>query len=127
MIEHQLRPTFILYDGECPFCSRYADYARLKTCFPDLILISARDDTPERQAAIAAGFDLNRVMLLHHAGQWYAGHSAIANATAGSNGLSPAVLGLVFGNHAIGRSLYAGLVSLRLFYLRLAGKGRINN
>lgn len=125
--EFKMHPTFILYDGDCPFCSNFADYAKLKGEYPDLVLISARDDTPERRAAIAAGYDLDREMLLYHQGRWYAGHKAMAAAAGGGNGAVPRALKLIFDNHVVGRRLYAVLVRLRLLYLRCVGTGRINS
>jgi predicted DCC family thiol-disulfide oxidoreductase YuxK len=126
MTDDGFHSTFILYDGDCPFCTNFADYAKLKTQYPDLVLISARDDTLERRAAIAAGYDLDREMLLYHQGQWFAGHKAMAAAAGGGNGPIPMALKLVFDNQLVGPPLYSVLVRLRLFYLRLVGTGRIN-
>lgn len=33
----------LYYDGECPFCSQYADMLKLKSCY-DLEILDARED-----------------------------------------------------------------------------------
>ena len=67
----------LIYDGECPFCSRYADFARLSRAFPALELISARDSRVEVSEAWQAGIDLNDNMALCVDGKWYTGERAI--------------------------------------------------
>ena len=65
--------NYLIYDGECPFCSRYARLTRLRETVGPLRLIDARDRTPEVEAAIAAGYDLDRGMLLSLDGELYHG------------------------------------------------------
>lgn len=36
-----MNKVFLYYDGECPFCNRYADFLKLKKCF-DLTIYDAR-------------------------------------------------------------------------------------
>lgn len=56
--------NYLIYDGECPFCSRYARLTRLRETVGGLRLINARERSPEVQAAIQAGYQLDRGMLL---------------------------------------------------------------
>lgn len=56
--------NYLIYDGECPFCSRYARLTRLRETVGPLRLINARETTPEVKAAVEAGYDLDRGMLL---------------------------------------------------------------
>lgn len=65
--------NYLIYDGECPFCSRYARLTRLRETVGRLHLINARERTPEVEAAIAAGYALDRGMLLSLDGQLYYG------------------------------------------------------
>jgi len=67
------RGNFLIYDGECPFCSRYARLTRLRDAVGGLRLINARDRTSEVDAAIAAGFTFDDGMLLHLDGQYHHG------------------------------------------------------
>lgn len=65
--------NYLIYDGECPFCSRYARLTRLRETIGPLRLINARETTPEVKAAIEAGYDLDRGMLLSLDGELYHG------------------------------------------------------
>ena len=39
--------NWIIYDGECPFCSRYVKLMRLEETIGDIRLIDARKNPPE--------------------------------------------------------------------------------
>lgn len=40
---------FLIYDGGCPFCSRYVDYLNIKKRFPDIQMLNAREH-PDHEA-----------------------------------------------------------------------------
>lgn len=65
--------NYLIYDGECPFCSRYARLTRLRETVGPLRLINARERTPEVERAIAAGYNLDRGMLLSLDSELYYG------------------------------------------------------
>lgn len=65
--------NYLLYDGECPFCSRYVALTKLRETVGPLRLINARDRTPELAAATRDGFVIDQGMLLHLDGQDYYG------------------------------------------------------
>lgn len=65
--------TYLIYDGECPFCSTYARLGKFREAVGPVRLINAREDAPEVQRARALGYDLNEGMLLHLDGQYYYG------------------------------------------------------
>lgn len=65
--------NYLIYDGDCPFCSRYARLSRLRKTVGSLRLINARERTPEVEKAISAGYDLDRGMLLSLDGELYYG------------------------------------------------------
>jgi predicted DCC family thiol-disulfide oxidoreductase YuxK len=115
---------FLVYDGECPFCRRYANFAKLSQAFPGLELISAREQRAEVSAARKAGFDLNREMILHVDGKWHAGEAAILRLAeaAGRNPIRNGMLRRVFGSRTHSRGIYNLLVNCRLLFLRLAGR-----
>ncbi len=122
--EVQPDAVFLIYDGECPFCRRYADFAALSRAFPGLKLISAREPHVEVCAAWRAGFNLNRDMVLHVNGKWYAGEKAILRMSeaAPQNRFRNGILRRLFGSNRHARRLYDMLVAGRLLFLRLAGR-----
>lgn len=66
----------IVYDGECPFCADFTRMVALRR-HGEVVLIDARSDDP-RVAGIGAGHDLDRGMVVRHAGRIYAGETAMA-------------------------------------------------
>jgi predicted DCC family thiol-disulfide oxidoreductase YuxK len=115
---------FLIYDGECPFCTSYAKFASLSRAFPGLELISAREQRKEVAEAWLAGIDLNRDMVLRVEGKWYAGEQAIQRLaeSAHNNQFRNMVLRKLFRPNRYGRGLYEVLVKLRLMYLRLSNR-----
>lgn len=65
--------NYLIYDGECPFCSRFARLAKLREAVGPLRLIDARSGAPEVAAARGQGFVLDEGMLLRLDGRDYAG------------------------------------------------------
>ncbi len=58
------RTNFLLYDGDCPVCSAYVAMSRLRQLYPDLRVLSAREE-PELVAALRqAGYEINEGMVL---------------------------------------------------------------
>jgi predicted DCC family thiol-disulfide oxidoreductase YuxK len=59
-----LDTNFLLYDGDCPVCSAYVAMSQLRQLYPDLRVISARDE-PELVAELRqAGYEINEGMVL---------------------------------------------------------------
>ncbi len=65
--------NYLIYDGECPFCSRYTKLTRLRGTVGDLRLINARDMTVEVRDAVGSGYNLDNGMLLSLDGSLYYG------------------------------------------------------
>jgi predicted DCC family thiol-disulfide oxidoreductase YuxK len=65
--------NYLIYDGECPFCSRFARLTKLRETVGSLRLIDARLSTPETVAARAEGYVLDEGMLLRLDGRYYYG------------------------------------------------------
>jgi predicted DCC family thiol-disulfide oxidoreductase YuxK len=65
--------NYLIYDGECPFCSRYARLVRLRETVGQVALIDARVPSPEVEAAKARGYVLDNGMLLCLDGNIYYG------------------------------------------------------
>lgn len=70
----------LIYDGECPFCARYADFVAIKKRLPDLDLINAREqpDHDLVREALAAGLVLDEGMVLFVDGKMLHGAEALA-------------------------------------------------
>lgn len=69
-----MRQLSIVYDGQCPFCSRYVQLVRLRERF-SVSLIDAR---AERERAAGYGLDLNEGMIVDLDGAVYHGAAAVA-------------------------------------------------
>lgn len=67
----------IVYDGECPFCSRYVEIVRLREAVGHVRLVDARHDGPEVAEARRRGLDLNVGMLAIVGGRYYHGAEAV--------------------------------------------------
>jgi predicted DCC family thiol-disulfide oxidoreductase YuxK len=67
----------IVYDGQCPFCSRYVKLVRLRESLGHVELIDARQGNPVVAEIDAAGLDLDEGMALKFGGRWYHGDECI--------------------------------------------------
>ena len=69
------KTIYVIYDGECPFCSDYVKAMRIKNVADQLVLVNART---ERYQHLLNGksFDLNEGMLVVIDGKYY--HAAQA-------------------------------------------------
>ena len=65
--------NYLLYDGECPFCSRYVRLVRLREAVGHVALIDARMPSPELEEAKARGYVIDDGMLLRLDGNFYYG------------------------------------------------------
>ena len=108
----------VIYDGECPFCTRYADLAELRARGLTVRLQDARD--PDLQATYpeTSGYDLDRGMLVRWRGQWFEGAAAM---TTISDLVRGAPLGTAFRHAGVGRLLYPALRFGRNLALRARG------
>lgn len=69
-----MQQLHIVYDGECPFCSRYVQLVRLRERV-NVMLVDARRE-PERAAAY--GLDLNAGMIADLDGVVHHGAAAVS-------------------------------------------------
>lgn len=120
--------TWLIYDGECPFCSRYVAMTRLQAAVGPVRLIDARQGGPEVAAALEAGYDLDEGMLLHLNGTLYHGAECLNRLALLStrSGVFNAVSSLVFRSPAISRLAYPVLRAGRNGTLRLLGRRKIS-
>ena len=118
------RSVKIIYDGECPFCSRYVRFLRLKETVGPVELIDARTNDPAVKQVRDAGFDLNDGMALIDGDAIYWGDACInrlalmSTASGAFNRLNAAI----FKSPALSKTLYPILVFGRNSTLRLLGR-----
>ncbi len=67
----------IYYDGDCPFCSEYVRYLRLRESVGAPELVNVREAPDARAELEAEGFDLDRGMVADISGVRYEGADAL--------------------------------------------------
>lgn len=68
---------WLLYDGECPFCSAYVGMVRLRESIGAVRLVDAREGGPELDELRAAGLSIDEGMALKLDGRLYHGDDCI--------------------------------------------------
>lgn len=68
---------YLIYDGECPFCTRYVRLMRLRQAVGELRLIDARQGGDEVEDARRRGYVIDQGMLLCLAGEYYYGDDCL--------------------------------------------------
>ena len=116
--------SWLLYDGECPFCTQYVKLLRIREAVGPIDLIDARQSGPEYALARAKGFDIDAGMLLHHKGVFHHGDGALHMLAALSTPLGPfnRAMGWLFGSPARARMAYPWLRGGRNLVLRALGR-----
>ncbi len=69
--------AWLVYDGQCPFCSSYVKFMRLKESVGAIRLVDARAGGPEADECKGLGFDLDKGMVFKFGGRHYFGADAI--------------------------------------------------
>ena len=121
-------PTaWIVYDGQCPFCSRYVQLLRLRESLGAVRLIDARKGGPIVEELQRAGVDLDEGMVLKLDDRLYHGHDCIHILALLStpSGLFNRINAAVFRSPLTARMLYPVLRAGRNAVLRLLGRGKI--
>jgi len=99
-----MRPLRIVYDGDCPFCSRYVRLLRLRENF-DVKLIDARAHPEDAQGY---GLNLNEGMIADIDGEVHHGSDAVwmlSMLSSRSDAMNRMFAGL-FSSRAVTRILY---------------------
>lgn len=121
-------PTYIVYDGECPFCTRYVKLLRLREAVGTVELVNAREaDHPVVQRVREHGIVLDEEMALVMGNDIYAGADCINRlALMSTHSLwFNRVNAAVFSSPAVARALYPFLRSGRRLALTLLGRRKI--
>ena len=69
--------NWLIYDGECPFCSQYVKLVRIRQAVGGLKLLNARDGGPQYDEVLRAGLDLDEGMVLKLNDRLYHGDDCI--------------------------------------------------
>ncbi|MDA8870109.1 DUF393 domain-containing protein [Rhizobiaceae bacterium] len=116
----------VVYDGECPFCSRYATMLRLRRSFGPVRLVDARSDDPTALQARRL-FDLDEGMAALIAGHWYHGADCVHVLALASGQTTWAnwLIGAIFANSRRASILYPFLRFGRNASLALLGRKKL--
>lgn len=120
--------TWIVYDGDCPFCSRYVKLLRLRESAGNVEIVNARDGGPLVDEIRASGFDLDEGMVLKLDGKLYHGDECVHRLALMStpSTLFNRINGMIFRSPTASRLLYPVLRTGRNLVLRLLGRRRLN-
>lgn len=115
-----MRPLRIVYDGDCPFCSRYVRLVRIRENFA-VELIDART---QPEAARRYGLDLNEGMIADVDGEVYHGADAvwILSRLSSRSGAANRLFGALFASRGATAFLYPVMRFGRNMTLRAIGR-----
>jgi predicted DCC family thiol-disulfide oxidoreductase YuxK len=118
--------AWLVYDGQCPFCSRYARLVRVRENVR-LHLIDARAGGPLVREMRDAGLDLNEGMVLKKGNRYYPGAEAlhVLAALSTSKTFLNRLAASIFRSGYRSRAIYPLLRAGRNAALRLLGRERI--
>jgi predicted DCC family thiol-disulfide oxidoreductase YuxK len=113
----------LVYDGACPFCTRFATMVRLRAVVGTVELVNARDGGPMIERLRAKGIDLDQGNVFSYGGRDYVGPEAMhAVATlTGLHGWFGRVVAWMIGAPGRARLLYPLLRGVRNLMLKLKG------
>ena len=119
--------NYLAYDGECPFCTRFVRYLRLRDSIGPLAMIDSRRGGPEVDEVSRLGFDLNQGMALKLHGEFYHGAACVHVLALLStrSGLFNRTVSIVFRSPRVARLLYPVLRAGRNLTLFLLGRRRL--
>ena len=120
--------AWIVYDGQCPFCSRYVQLVRLRETLGQIGLFDARKGGPQVEEARRAGLDLDEGMVLKLDGRLYHGAECIHMLALLSTPSSwfNRVNAAMFRSQTASRVLYPVLRTGRHAVLRLLGRSKLD-
>jgi predicted DCC family thiol-disulfide oxidoreductase YuxK len=122
-------PTaWVVYDGQCPFCSRYVSLLRLRDTLGQVQVVNAREGGPVVDEILAAGLDLDEGMVLKMDGRFYPGDECIHRLAllSSSSTLFNRFNRTIFRSPTLSRLLYPLLRSGRNGVLRLLGRSKFS-
>lgn len=117
----------VVYDGDCPFCSRYAALVTLRRAVGPVTLLDAREGGPLVARLAAEGYDLDEGMVLLYGGRIYHGADCMHMLAllSGGGGAANRAFASLFRHPGAARRLYPLLRAGRNAVLRLLGRDKI--
>lgn len=118
-------PIWIVYDGDCPFCSAYVRLVRLREAVGTVHLIDARDsDDPVVAEVKAKGIDLDQGMAMKIGDRILHGDAVLHRIAlmSGPSGTLNRLQAWIFRSPTRSRLLYPPLRAGRNATLRLLGR-----
>lgn len=124
----QSREVVLVYDGECPVCSAYVRYVRIRDSVGLLLLVNAREGGPWVERVREAGLDLDEGMVLFYGGRAYHGADCIHMLAllSTSSGSFNKVNAVVFSQPTLARVLYPILRAGRNLLLRILHRSKLS-
>ena len=118
----------IVYDGQCPFCSTYVRYTRLRNAVGPVKLVDARSGGPVVEEAIRAGLDLDEGMVLKYGGRLYHGADCLnmLSLLSSRSGVFNKLMAFAFARPGVAQMAYPALRAGRNTTLKLLGRGQIH-
>src|SRR5581483_6348156 len=123
----QAAQAVLVYDGDCPVCSTYVRYVRIKESAGGLLLVNARDGGPWVAQVRQARLDLDEGMVLFYGGRAYHGADCIHMLAllSTSSGSFNRLNALVFRHPGLARVLYPVLRAGRNLLLRILHRPKL--
>ncbi len=123
------KTAYIVYDGNCPFCSRYVKLLRLRDTIGSIELVDARTTHPVVALLDEKGIDLDEGMALVQGGQIFSGHDCINRLALMSTryGAFNKINYFVFRNPSLSALLYPVLRTSRNLTLKFLGRAKIGD
>ena len=121
-------PTYVVYDGECPFCSRYVRMLQLRKAVGNVVLIDAREPHPVVDRLKAANINLDEGMALVRGNEIAYGDECVHKLALMSthHDWFNKVNHLIFQSPTASRLLYPFLRAGRNATLRILGRKKIS-
>jgi predicted DCC family thiol-disulfide oxidoreductase YuxK len=119
----------LVYDGDCPICSHYADSLTLTASWGKAQLINGREVSPTRDQLTEKGVDLDQNLVVTIGQRFYLGADALYQLSKISrpSGFGHSVLHMCYSHKLAIKWMYPIFRFTRKLLLRIQGKSLINN
>ena len=116
---------WLVYDGECPLCSNYAQFLKLRQAVRELVLVDARQGGPIVEEVRSLPHDLDEGMVVRIGERYYVGHEAlnVLALLSESRGVFNRLNRMAFNSPVAARLGYPWLKLGRRVLLKLKGVG----
>lgn len=114
----------LIYDGDCPFCSKYATLVRFRAAAGPVDLVNAREHPDVVKEMAGRGIKVDKGMVLDLDGKLYHGSDALNRIALMSTGSGPfnAFTAAVFKSKTLSKTMYPVLKAARRVALCMKGK-----